>query len=71
MSLTPRQAEIAGLVAKGLSTKQISAKTGLSRRTVDSYINDAAQRLGGQTPPRHRLTLWFMEFKKPRAKGAA
>jgi len=61
MNLTPRQTEIASLVAKGLTAKGIAAETGLSEKTVDVHIQQAAQRLGGDTSPRHRLTLWFLQ----------
>jgi DNA-binding NarL/FixJ family response regulator len=59
MNLTPRQSEIAGMVAKGLSTRAIASETGLSPDTVNAHIKQAAHRLGGDTAPRHRLTIWF------------
>ena len=57
--LTPREAEIAGLVAKGLPTKIIAARLEISPDTVKAHIRHAAERLGGDTSPRHRLTVWF------------
>ena len=64
MNLTPRQAEIAGLVARGMSTKAIASEAGISERTAEVHIQQAAQRIGGDTPPRHRLMLWFFSLKK-------
>lgn len=60
MSLTPRQKQIAGLVARGYTTKQISVVTGLSPFTVQNHIVQAAERLDGQQYPRSKLTLWFL-----------
>lgn len=57
--LTPREKEIAGLVAKGLPTKRIASQLGVSPETVNTHIRNAAERLGGETSPRHRLTVWF------------
>lgn len=59
--LTPRQAEVAGLVARGLSTKAIAQETGLAVPTVKEYIKQAAGRIPGDTPPRHKLILWFFQ----------
>ena len=61
MNLTPRQTEIASLVAKGLTAKDIAVETGLSDRTVEVHIQQAANRLGSEGRPRHRLTLWFLQ----------
>lgn len=71
MNLTPRQTEIAEFVAKGLSSRQIARQTGLSQETVNVHIKEAAQRLGGHTAPRHRLTLWFFSLSTPTPGDAA
>lgn len=62
MTLTPREREVAALVAKGLDRQQIAAELGVSPRTVETHIAHAAMRIGGEAPPRHRLTLWFYEL---------
>lgn len=62
--LTGRQKEIAELVAQGLSTKAIAAAAGISERTAEVHIAQAAARIGGDTPPKHRLMLWFFSLKK-------
>lgn len=60
--LTPRQAAIVELVARGLSDKAIARETGLSVDTVRQHIQRAANRLPGEGRPRHRLTLWFFNI---------
>lgn len=61
--LTVRQAEIGERVARGLPTKRIAKDLGLSINTVEEHIRAAAERLPGQGPPRHRITLWFFHLK--------
>ena len=60
MTLTKRQQQIAGFVAKGYTGKQIAETTGLSVRTVEGYVARAADRIPGERSPRHKLTLWFL-----------
>lgn len=59
MTLTPRQMEIAGLVAQGLSSKAIASETGLSVDTVNDHIKNAAVRIPGSGRPRMKLAIWF------------
>lgn len=61
--LTPRQREIAQLVARGLTNKEIAKVTGLSRRTVEDHIAEAANRIPGDTKPRHKLIVWFTDWE--------
>lgn len=58
--LTPRQQEIAQMVARGMSYKAIAKETGLSVHTVDNHIRQAAERLPIEGSPRHRLTLFVL-----------
>ncbi|MDO9455187.1 LuxR family transcriptional regulator [Nocardioides sp.] len=50
-ALTPRQAEVAQLVADGLSNRTISDRLGLSPRTVEKHVGDILMRwdLAGRT----------------------
>jgi DNA-binding CsgD family transcriptional regulator len=57
--LTKRQAEIVERVARGLSDKRIAAELQISIDTVRHHIQAAADRIPGDGPPRHRLTLFF------------
>ena len=44
--LTPREAEIARLVAAGLSNKQIARKASIAEGTVKIHLHSAYQKLG-------------------------
>jgi two-component system response regulator TtrR len=48
-SLTPREAEVARLVASGLRTEEIAHRLGLSARTIDMHRARLLQRLGART----------------------
>lgn len=65
--LTPRQVEIASLVARGLPDKIIAARTDLAIETVRVHIQAAAARLPGDGRPRHKLTLWFFNIEVEKA----
>jgi len=39
MHVTPRQAQILGLVASGLSDKEIASRLGVSPRTIQSHLD--------------------------------
>ncbi|NYG59834.1 putative ATPase/DNA-binding CsgD family transcriptional regulator [Nocardioides daedukensis] len=43
--LTPREREVAGLVAKGLSNKEIAARLVLSPRTIEGHVEHVLQKL--------------------------
>ncbi|MGE3618974.1 MAG: LuxR C-terminal-related transcriptional regulator [Acidimicrobiia bacterium] len=45
-SLTPREADIVRLVARGLSSKEVATTLALSRRTVDNVLLRAYRKLG-------------------------
>lgn len=56
--LTPREAEVLEMVAKGLTTRQISDALGLSARTVDSHRAAIAAKTGtASTAEQTRLWL--------------
>ncbi len=48
-SLTPRELEILGLVARGLTMKQVASRLGVSPRTVESHIAKLYRKLGVRT----------------------
>lgn len=60
MNLTPRQAEVARLVAKGYSDKAIAREIGISPDTVKAHVRDAAQRVPGSGRARFRLLVLFI-----------
>ena len=44
--LTPREREVAGLVAQGLSNRQIAARLVISQRTAESHVEHILAKLG-------------------------
>jgi len=60
MALTPRQLEIAQLVARGLSNKEIAQSTGIAVDTVENHIRQAAERIEIGGRPRHKLTVFVL-----------
>lgn len=70
MSLTPRQVEIAALVAKGLSNKAIARETDLSLDTVDSHLRNIANRVPGPGTPRYKALIFFLSLDPPSRDSA-
>lgn len=64
--LTSRQAEIARLVARGLSNRAIARETGLALDTVKAHVSEAAARIPGDGRPRYRLILWVLNVSDER-----
>ena len=60
--LTTRQKQIAELVGQGMSRKAIAREVGISPSTVKDHVERAAAQLPGNTPPRHKLILWFFSL---------
>ena len=57
--LTPRETEVLRMVAKGLASKQIATRLGLSHRTVDNHIASTLRKL--QLGNRVELTRFALE----------
>jgi HD-GYP domain-containing protein (c-di-GMP phosphodiesterase class II) len=57
--LTEREAEVVGLLARGLQTKQIAGVLGISVKTADHHIQNAYGKIGVST--RAAATLFAME----------
>ena len=47
--LTEREAEVVGLLARGLQTKQIAGALGISVKTADRHIQNAYVKMGVST----------------------
>ena len=54
--LTPREAEVLGLVRRGLANKQIARRLGISERTVKAHLTTVFQRIG--VADRTQAALW-------------
>jgi DNA-binding NarL/FixJ family response regulator len=57
-ALTPREAEVVGLIAAGLSNHEIANATGLSINSVKSYIRGAYRKIHVTT--RSQAVLWAL-----------
>ena len=57
--LTEREAEVLGLLARGLQTKQVARALGISVKTADSHIQHAYRKVGVST--RAAATLFAMQ----------
>jgi HD-GYP domain-containing protein (c-di-GMP phosphodiesterase class II) len=57
--LTEREAEVLGLLARGLQTKQVARSLGISVKTADSHIQHTYRKVGVST--RAAATLFAME----------
>ena len=44
--LSAREQEVAGLVAEGLTDREIAARLGLAHRTVQTHVANARHKLG-------------------------
>jgi HD-GYP domain-containing protein (c-di-GMP phosphodiesterase class II) len=73
--LTEREAEVIGLLARGLQTKQVARRLGISVKTADRHIQNAYGKIGVSTRAaaalfamQHGLTAWG-ELPIGRARG--
>jgi DNA-binding NarL/FixJ family response regulator len=57
--LTEREAEVIGLLARGLQTKQVARALGISVKTADRHIQNAYAKIGVST--RAAAALFAME----------
>jgi non-specific serine/threonine protein kinase len=58
-ALTSRERQIAVLVARGLSNREIAARLVISKRTVDAHVNHIFAKLGLSS--RVQLTIWLRD----------
>lgn len=57
---SPRELEIAALVAEGLSSLKIAAALGWTEGTVRVTICRMGWKLDGEGTPRHRIARWWL-----------
>jgi len=57
--LTEREAEVVGLLARGLQTKQVARALGISAKTADRHVQNAYGKIGVST--RAAATLFAMQ----------
>jgi non-specific serine/threonine protein kinase len=57
--LTPREAEVAALIARGYSQKRVAHELGISPHTINGYVQSVAARIPGNEAPRARIMIYF------------
>lgn len=45
-SLSPREKQVLGLTATGLTSREVAAQLGISVKTVESFVNSTNKKLG-------------------------
>lgn len=58
MSIPPCYASLADLLAHGLTVRQAGERLGLTLRSAQTYVREAAKRLPGPGSPKFRLIEW-------------
>lgn len=60
--LTTREIQVARLVAAGLSYRRIATELRISVPTVQTHVQNAAQKLGGSGSPKVRLIVFVVNL---------
>src|SRR6516225_3719795 len=68
-SLTPREREVAELVAGGLSNRQIAERLVISERTAEAHVEHIRAKLDCRS--RAQVAAWFVETGRPSNGGGA
>jgi non-specific serine/threonine protein kinase len=63
--LSPREREVAALVAEGKTNKEIAVTTGLRPNTVKSYVANACRKTGAVN--RAALGVWYVKHRARKA----
>jgi non-specific serine/threonine protein kinase len=58
-SLTRREREIAVLIARGLTNREIAAELVIAERTADTHVSNLLGKLGART--RSQIAAWAVE----------
>ncbi|MBA2952921.1 alpha/beta fold hydrolase [Nocardioides sp. MAH-18] len=56
--LTPRQTEVAALVAEGLTNRELAARLGITERSAESHVERIRLRLGFRS--RSQIAAWYV-----------
>src|SRR6266576_5647888 len=59
--LSARELEVAGMVAQGLTNREIAAKLFISERTADGHLEHIREKLGVNT--RAQVTAWVVRHE--------
>jgi DNA-binding CsgD family transcriptional regulator len=61
--LTPRQREVAALVADGLPNREIAARLGITERSAESHVERIRDRMGFRS--RSQIAAWHVATTGP------
>lgn len=61
-ALTPREEQVAALVAEGLTNREIAQRLGISERTADRHLENVREKLGVSS--RARIASWYVEHSQ-------
>ena len=61
--LTPREQEVADLVAEGLSNREISRRLVIAQRTAESHVENILTKLGFRSHA--QIAAWVVEQRAP------
>jgi DNA-binding NarL/FixJ family response regulator len=68
--LTPRESEVLGLVAEGLSNGAIASRLFVTERTVEAHVKQVFQKLGlAVSPDSHRRVLAVLAYLRSDSPG--
>jgi predicted ATPase/DNA-binding CsgD family transcriptional regulator len=59
LPLTPREAQVAAHLARGMTNGEVAAALFVSRRTVESHLESIRRKLGFTN--RNQITIWFLQ----------
>jgi non-specific serine/threonine protein kinase len=65
--LTPREAQVAALVARGLSNREIARTLTIAERTATSHVEHLLDKLGFHS--RAQIATWVTEQRRPQANA--
>ncbi len=66
-SLSPRERQVLGFTAEGLTSREVAEKLGISVKTVESFVNSINKKLG----TRSRLQQVVIFYRAQMAQNAA
>jgi DNA-binding NarL/FixJ family response regulator len=66
--LTPREGEVATLVARGLSNRQIAAALTITERTAENHVEHILTKLGFRS--RAQIAVWVVQQRPAEAATA-
>jgi DNA-binding CsgD family transcriptional regulator len=61
--LSPRESEVAALVAEGMSNREIGVRLSVSERTAENHVQNILNKLGFGT--RAQIAAWFARHDRP------